>query len=193
MKISSITILMPFLASFSNAFIPNIIDNVKKCGLGIQNTRRFCIACSAIGQMSAASQNRHMRMKIACLSLISNQCCSQTSNRFLYWKTWVLTAKINIKQNKNLFSWKKLKFVNDWTFGRKLRVVRGSGSSWSWRCWSFCSSFWGIWSRRCWSFGCCSIAATRNTNSELKSNTEWGGKQCSWLLLVAVGVDRCSS
>ena len=27
----------------------------------------------------------------------------------------------------------------------------------------------------------------------MKSNTEWGGKQCSWLLLVAVGVDRCSS
>ena len=86
-------------------------------------------------------------------------------------------CEININQNKNLFSWKKLKFVKDWTFGRKLRVVRGSGSSWSWRCWSFCSSFWGVWSRRCWSFGCCSIAATRNTNSELKSNTDQSWNQ----------------
>ena len=77
-------ILMAFLAILTNAFIPNVIENEKTCGLGIQNTRKFCMGCTAIGQMSSASQNRHMRMKIACLSLITNQCCTQTSNRFLY-------------------------------------------------------------------------------------------------------------
>ena len=80
----SIMILMAFLANLTNAFISNVIENEKMCGLGIENTMKFCAACTSIGQMSAASQNRHMRMKIACLSLITNQCCHQTSNRFLY-------------------------------------------------------------------------------------------------------------
>ena len=153
MKISPMNILMPVLATLTNGFVPNVINNVEKCGLGIQNTRKFCMACTAIGQMPTESQNRHMRMKVACLSLISNQCCSPTSNRFLYWK-----------QNKKFIRRKKLKFVKDWTFCRKLRVVRGSRSCWCWsrRCRSFCSSFWGIWSCRCWSFGCCTIASTKN-------------------------------
>ena len=75
---------MASLATLTNAFIPNVIENEMECGLDIKNTRKFCIACTAISQMSSANQNRHMRMKVACLSLITNQCCSQTSNRFLY-------------------------------------------------------------------------------------------------------------
>ena len=90
-------ILIVILATLTNAFIPNVIKNEESCGLGIKNTRKFCIACIAIGQMSAASQNCHMRMKIACLSLITNQCCSQTSNRFLYWKRLKLTLLWKIK------------------------------------------------------------------------------------------------
>ena len=80
----SIIIFMVLLATLTNALVPNVIENEEKCGLGLQNTRKFCMACTTIGQMSATSQNRHMRIKIACLSLITNQCCSQTSNRFLY-------------------------------------------------------------------------------------------------------------
>ena len=75
---------MVLLATLTNALVPNVIENEEKCGLGIEHTIKFCLACTSIGQMSAASQNRHMRIKIACLSLIINQCCSQTSNRFLY-------------------------------------------------------------------------------------------------------------
>ena len=67
-----------------NVFMPNVIDNENQCGLGVQETKEFCTACIKFGQMSAASQNRHMRMKMACLSLINNLCCNEISNRFLY-------------------------------------------------------------------------------------------------------------
>ena len=76
MKKHSIIIFVALMTTLRNALVR----------LGIQDTRKFCTACIAIGQMSAASQNRHMRMKIACLSLIINQCREQISNRFLYWK-----------------------------------------------------------------------------------------------------------
>ena len=84
MKKHSIIIFVALMTTLRNALVPKVIVNEKKCRLGIQDTRKFCTACIAIGQMSAASQNRHMRMKIACLSLIINQCCEQISNRFLY-------------------------------------------------------------------------------------------------------------
>ena len=74
MKKHSIIIFVALMTTLRNALVR----------LGIQDTRKFCTACIAIGQMLAASQNRHMRMKIACLSLIINQCCEQISNRFLY-------------------------------------------------------------------------------------------------------------
>ena len=76
--------LMTTVYGMRNVFIPNVSDNEKQCGLGVQETRQFCTACIKFGQMSAESQNRHMRMKMACLSLINNLRCNQISNRFLY-------------------------------------------------------------------------------------------------------------
>ena len=82
MKISSI--LAGLIVAVS-AFVPmNVINNHEKCGLGLTQTRKICSACSVIGQLSMANQNRQMRLKLACLSLISNQCCSETTNRFLH-------------------------------------------------------------------------------------------------------------
>ena len=99
MKISSV--LAGFIATVS-AFVPmNVINNHEKCGLGLNQTRKICAACSVIGQLSMANQNRQMRLKLACLSLISNQCCSETTNRFLHW--------IFIQNTNDLIiNWKKL-------------------------------------------------------------------------------------
>ena len=109
-----IFIFIVLLATLSNALVPNVIENEEKCGLGIQNTRKFCTSCTSIGQMSAASQNRHMRMKIACLSLITNQCCSlkqfQTRPFFVdayfnktnftwYWSSGRILYLLKTKQN----------------------------------------------------------------------------------------------
>ena len=104
MKISSV------LASFTvavSAFVPmNVINNNEKCGLGLQQTRKICSACSVIGQLSIANQNRQMRLKLACLSLISNQCCSETTNRFLHWIVIENANHMEINLNiTNIFYW----------------------------------------------------------------------------------------
>ena len=108
MKISSILAALTVAVS---AFVPmNVINNNEKCGLGLQQTRKICSACSVIGQLSIANQNRQMRLKVACLSLISNQCCSETTNRFLHW---IFIEKAYIIWNKSKYN-EYLRFTSDY-------------------------------------------------------------------------------
>ena len=105
MKISSV--LAGLIVAVS-AFVPmNVINNHEKCGLGLNQTRKICAACSVIGQLSMANQNRQMRLKLACLSLISNQCCSETTNRFLHWIFIQNTNDIIINWKKLFYSFNK--------------------------------------------------------------------------------------
>ena len=117
MKISSV--LAGLIVSVS-AFAPvNVINNHEKCGLGLNQTRKICAACSVIGQLSMANQNRQMRLKLACLSLISNQCCSETTNRFLHWIFIQNTNDISWTSNNLIIvtflhhSWSFIIFIKD--------------------------------------------------------------------------------